>query len=505
MRLNRSAGILLHPTSFPGPYGIGGLGKSAYDFLDFLKKSGQCLWQILPLGPTSFGDSPYQSFSTFAGNHLLIDPDALIEQGLLEQEDIEKTDFDPLKVDYGQVTPYKNLLFKKAFTRFISQKKPLPDFVKFCRENRVWLDDYALFMALREYFIQERKDMDSALQMWPAWPADLAQRKKTELAFWKNELQESITFQKFMQYIFFEQWNKLKSYANKLGISIIGDLPIFVSMDSADVWAHPELFDLDEDGYPSRVAGVPPDYFSETGQLWGNPLYNWKRHKETGYEWWIERIRHTLKMTDILRIDHFRGLDEYWAIPAGEQTAINGKWLKGPGRSLLDAVRKKLGDLPFIAEDLGIITHRVEALRNKLELPGMKVLQFAFESGPDGGYLPHNYDSPNAVVYTGTHDNNTSWGWYHSASAEQQDFFRRYLNVTGEDVSWDMIRLAYSSIAAYAIVPLQDAMGLGSDFRMNTPGSAIGNWKFRYTEEMLTDTVAYGLNYLAKLYNRMPV
>jgi 4-alpha-glucanotransferase len=531
MKFKRSSGLLVHPTSFPSPFGIGDLGLGAYTFIDFLKESKQALWQILPLGPTSFGDSPYQSFSTFAGNTLLISPELLVKEGYLSEADLVNTpDFAPTKIDYATVSTYKAELYKKAYRTFkvSASKEQKIAYNKFCIDNISWLEDYSLFVALKEYFIEQRrteKDSNDYLAfkkthkkilsaniiddyyfggVWSTWPTDLLNRKPEVLDKWKKALSEHTRYYKFLQYEFFRQWALLKAYANEADIKIIGDIPIFVAYDSADTWANPELFYLDSKGFPTEVAGVPPDYFSTTGQLWGNPLYNWEVHKSNHYKWWINRIESSLSLVDIVRIDHFRGFDEYWAIPAGEKTAVNGTWKKGPGKSLFEAIAKELGDLPIIAEDLGIITDSVRSLRDELGFPGMKILQFAFsceDETRENAYLPHNL-TQNAIIYSGTHDNDTTQGWYKTSEDCDLDIVRRYMNISGENIAWDFIRLAYSTVCDIAIVPLQDVMKLGSEARMNTPGVPAGNWQWRYTTQMLKDEYAEGLSYLADLFGR---
>ncbi len=530
MILQRSFGILAHPTSFPSPYGIGDLGKGAYDFVDLLSESKATIWQVLPLGHTSFGDSPYQSFSTFAGNPLLISPDILLKENLLKQDDLKEIPCLELdSVDYGTVIKYKNTLYKKAYenSKTLFSKEQKDYFRKFCNKSSFWLEDYALFVALKNHFIEERRNTFESKEyleykklnekfisensikdnfygaVWNSWDEDIKNRTPAALKKWRYELIEEINYYKFIQYMFFKQWKRLKKNANKKNISIIGDIPIFVAMDSADVWSNPELYYLDLKGYPTKVAGVPPDYFSKTGQLWGNPLYNWEKHKQSGYDWWIKRISATLSCVDILRIDHFRGFDEYWAVPYGEKTAIKGKWEKGPGKDLFRVVEKALGELPIIAEDLGLITESVKKLRVSLQFPGMKILQFAFDD-PSNDYIPHNIDTTNTVIYTGTHDNDTTVGWYEKLDDKVKDYFRRYLNVSGEDPAWDLIRLALSSVAALAIIPIQDIMNLDSKSRMNTPGVAENNWKFRFTKDMFTEEMVKGLLYLATLFNRIP-
>lgn len=522
----RKCGILLHPTSLPGKYGIGDLGRSAYSFVDFLEKSGQSLWQILPLGHTGFGDSPYQSFSAFAGNPLMISPELLVEDGLLSDEDISSTPaFNDDKVDFGAVQSYKEGLFKKAHANFRSLEKGDKDYKSFCRKNAFWINDYALFMALKNYFIQKRKfeyetkEFKSYYRQtvkslgengakdcyygacWNSFPDEIKNREEEAIKKYTKLLSDDISYYKFIQYIFFKQWEELKAYANDKGISLIGDIPIFVAADSADTWAERELFHINAKGFPTEVAGVPPDYFSAEGQLWGNPLYNWAYHKKTDYQWWIKRVESVLKLVDIVRIDHFRAFESYWAIPYGSENAVKGKWKKGPQRELFDAIKNKLGSLDIIAEDLGDLNPEVGMLRDELGLPGMKILQFAFDNHGNA-YLPHNYTSDNFVVYTGTHDNDTTKGWYDSTNEQCRDYARRLMNISGSDISWDMIRLAISSCAKYCIIPLQDILCLGSEARMNTPGVASGNWQFRFRQGDLTDETADGLRYLCDLYNR---
>ena len=492
----RFSGILVHPTSFPSPYGIGDLGEGAYKFIDFLKEAGQSLWQCLPLGPTGYGDSPYQSFSSFAGQPLIISPDKLALMHLLTPKDLEDIpEWDEAAVDYGPAIIYKTALLKKAYGHFKASEDEAMHkaYSTFCRRNKSWLDNYALFMAL--------KDANGGVA-WLEWPdahkyTDAKARRALSRSF-----ADETGYYKFIQFIFFKQWNELKQYAHENGIRIIGDIPIFVSPDSADVWADQQLFQLNEKGYPLAVAGVPPDYFSATGQLWGNPLYDWEAHKASGYAWWIERIKNQLSLVDYLRIDHFRGFEAYWSVPYGRKTAQRGKWVKGPGADLFNAIQAALGnDLPIFAEDLGIITPEVEALRDAFHFPGMKVLQFAFDNVEENNFLPYMYPE-NCICYTGTHDNDTTVGWYMTASEASRDKVRRYMNCDGGMVARDFIRTAMGSVARYAIFPLQDALGLDSDSRMNTPGTAMGNWSWRYTEEMLTPGLAKDLNELTVLYGR---
>ena len=530
MNFQRSSGILLHPSSLPSKFGIGDFGPNAYKFVDFLEKSGQHLWQILPLGPTSFGDSPYQSFSTFAGNTLFISPEVLCQKGYLEERDVELAPiFSCKKTDYGNAIPFKRGLFEKAHRRF--QKKAFTAdqvaFQKFCEKNSFWLEDYALFASLKDYFIAERqeagfsneffafeektaKKLSKNLQkdyyfgaVWSTWPEELVNREYGALEKWKRKLTTAIDRYKFLQFEFFSQWEALKQYANEKNIKIIGDVPIFVAYDSADTWANPKNYYIDEKGFPTVVAGVPPDYFSETGQLWGNPLYRWEEQEKTGYKWWIDRIRCTLNMVDILRIDHFRGFESYWAVPFGDRDATKGEWRKGPAEKLFKAVEKELGNLPIIAEDLGIITDDVRELRKKLGFPGMRILHFAFNDDSKNDYLPHNYE-PNTVVYTGTHDNDTTIGWYTNGTEHEKDYVRRYMNISGDDIAWDMIRLAMSSSAVFAIFPIQDMLRLDGSHRMNIPSTSNSNWQFRFELSQLNEDDANGLRYLSELFNRIP-
>lgn len=493
----RYSGILLHPTSLPSPYGIGDMGQDAYDFVDFLEKAGQTLWQVLPLGPTGFGDSPYSSYSVFAGQTLLISPKKLVEQGLLAEEALENVpEFDEKQVNYGAVLTWKTEIFTKAFGAFkeSEDKELLEEYEAFLKQHSFWLEDYAFYMSVRA--ANENKG-------WLEWEKSLQKPTAKVRKEWEEKLADEIAYQKFTQFEFYKQWGELKAYANEKGISIVGDMPIFVSIDSSDVWANKGLFCLDSKGYPTEVAGVPPDYFSATGQLWGNPLYNWSAHKKQGYQWWINRIKTQFTMVDYLRIDHFRGFESYWAVPADEETAMNGKWKKGPGEELFNAIRKELGDeLPIFAEDLGIITPEVEALRDRFDFPGMKVLQFGFEAWTTDNFYPHNFKTTNCICYTGTHDNNTTLGWYNDAREETKDRVRRYLNCDGGNISWDFIRLAMSSIAKYAIFPMQDVLRLGSESRMNVPGLLGANWAWRFGKEELQEWHAVELKKMTQLFNR---
>ncbi|MBM7854149.1 4-alpha-glucanotransferase [Desulfohalotomaculum tongense] len=502
MEFARECGILLHPTSLPSKYGIGDLGEEAYSFVDFLKRSGQKLWQILPINPGGYGASPYQSPSAFAGNPVLISIDKLVSEGLLTPQDVQNIpSFDEQRVQYSRVISFKNQLLKKAFITFENQEKKL-DYIHFLKENSYWLENYALYMALKYKFNGAP---------WNRWDKAAAFRDKRAVGYYKEALQQEIEYQYFLQYKFFTQWLNLKNYANQNGIKIIGDLPIYVSYDSSDTWANPNLFQLDSLGNPEKVAGVPPDYFSETGQLWGNPIYNWEAMKSDDYKWWRERINNLLKLVDIIRIDHFRGFEAYWEVPAGEKTAVNGRWVKGPGHEFFSTVKKYMqgNELPVIAEDLGVITPEVEELKDQFNFPGMKVLQFAFESGDQKEFAPEYHDK-NSVVYTGTHDNDTILGWYKTIAVEKPEtlkIIKKYYHLhaeaaNSEDICWRFIETAYQSNANTAIIPLQDILCLGSEARMNTPGTAEGNWQWRYAKKMLTKKLEKKLAALASVYNR---
>lgn len=494
---HRYSGVLVHPTAFPSPYGIGDMGQSAYDFIDFLAAAGQHLWQVLPLVPSGNGNSPYQGFSVFAGQTLLISPDLLIKKKLLTLEDLQPIpDFEAERVDYERVTVYKTALFRKAYERFLhtADKNLLEEYEAFRETNRYWLEDYCLYMA--------GKDYHGGLP-WYEWKDSLRCPTPTDKETWRERLSSEIDYHRFIQFLFFGQWFELKAYANKKGIAIIGDIPIFPSPDSADVWGYKEMFCLDAEGHPTEVAGVPPDYFSATGQRWGNLLYDWDRHAEDGYRWWTERIRNQLDQVDYIRIDHFRGLEAYWAIPAEEETALNGCWKKGPGEALFRAMAQVLGDdLPIFAEDLGIITPEVEKLRDALGFPGMRVLQFGFDGPGESTFLPHQLDTRNCICYTGTHDNDTSRGWYEHTNEQNRDKIRRYMNTDASSVSWDFIRTCLGTIAKYAIFPVQDILGLGSEHRMNTPGTPTGNWEFRFRAGQLNEGMAAGLKRMTELYGR---
>ncbi|MCC6629167.1 MAG: 4-alpha-glucanotransferase [Chloroflexi bacterium] len=495
MQFSRASGILLHPTSLPGRFGIGDLGDAADHFLAFLEAAGQRLWQVMPLGPTGYGDSPYQSFSAFAGNPLLISLEALAADGLLTDADLASMPPLPAeRVDFGAVIPGKWRLLRQAATRFETVATPAQraDFERFRADASGWLDDFALYMALKEAH-------DGA--GWQDWQAPLRRREPAALAEALHRLAEPVRAQQVVQWLIARQWQRVRDAAHTRGIQIVGDIPIFVAADSADVWANPGLFHLDDAGRPTIVAGVPPDYFSATGQLWGNPLYHWDRLAADGYAWWVRRVRAALAQVDRLRIDHFRGFEAYWAVPAAEDTAIHGRWLPGPGAAFFSALRAGLGELPIIAEDLGLITPPVEALRDAFDLPGMAVLQFAFGTDAANTYLPHNHRR-NLVVYTGTHDNDTTTGWYAQQAEAVRDQVRRYLGQPGDDIAWDFIRLALASVADTVIVPLQDVLSLGSEARMNLPGDPSGNWSWRCDAQLLTGERAARLADLVAVYGR---
>jgi 4-alpha-glucanotransferase len=498
MKFNRSGGILLHPSSLPGRYGIGDLGPQAYRFVDWLASTGCKLWQVLPLGPTGYGDSPYQCFSAFAGNPYLISFEALIEDGLLSQDDFkEMPEFNAVLVNFGQLIPWKLDLLQKAFSRLSSASDDLLDeFERFGANNASWLDDYALFMSLKEA---------NGGGAWSGWNESLRKREDSAMDQARADHHDDILRHSFYQFLFFRQWNKLRSYANERNIRIIGDIPIFIAYDSADAWANPDLFFLDENSLPTVVAGVPPDYFSATGQLWGNPLYRWDAHKKSGYEWWLDRFRSVLNFVDVVRLDHFRGFAGYYEIPYGAPTAETGQWMTGPGKDFFATVSRELGasndgTLPIIAEDLGVITPDVVELREGFHLPGMKILQFGF-SGADNPFLPHHYPE-NCVAYTGTHDNDTAIGWFESAPHEERAFALRYLNSDGSDFAWDLIRSVWSSVAVYAVAPMQDVLSLGTKARMNYPSRLGGNWEWRMREQDINDALAERLREFNELYLR---
>lgn len=491
--MKRSSGILMHITSLPSPYGIGTFGKEAYEFVDFLVKAGQKYWQILPLGSTSFGDSPYQSFSAFAGNPYFIDLDFLSKEGLLQKKDYETLDFghNPESVDYEKIFKSKMKVLKVAYNN--AKNKYSKNTELFRENNKLWLEDYALYMAVKEKF---------QLKPWKFWDEDIKLRKESALNTYKRELKEEIEYWVFLQYLFYKQYEELKAYANSKGIKIIGDIPIYVAEDSADTWANSNIFLLDENKTPTVVAGCPPDAFSETGQLWGNPIYDWKALEEEDYQWWIERIDASRKIYDVIRIDHFRGFESYWQIPYGEETAVNGTWVKGPGIKLFNAIKKALGNVEIIAEDLGFLTEEVVNFRIESGYPGMKVLQFAFDSREESDYLPHNYEK-NCVVYTGTHDNYTVNGWFKNTNKPDVDYAVRYLNLNEkEGYNWGFIRGALSSVGSLAIAQMQDYLGLEDEGRMNIPSTLGGNWQWRVKKEALTEELAEKINKITKLYGR---
>lgn len=497
MKKDRKSGILMPVASLPGKFGIGTFGRESYEFVDMLELSGQSYWQILPLGPTSYGDSPYQSFSTFAGNPYFIDPDMLVDDGLLTKREVESycREKNNTSIDYGQIynTCYK--LLKKAFGRFDPNKEK--GYAPFCRANKFWLDDYALYMAVKNSF---------GGVSFIEWDEKIRKRDKKTLDIYKKKYADSIEFYRFLQYKFLVQWKALKKYANKKGIKIIGDIPIYVAFDSADTWANPQLFQFDESGYPVAVAGCPPDGFSATGQLWGNPLYDWEYHKKTGYKWWIRRIKHCYRLYDVVRVDHFRAFDAYYSIPYGDKTAEFGKWKKGPGYDLFKAVREEIGDVDMIAEDLGFLTDSVIRLVKRSGCPGMKVLQFAFDSRADSDYLPHNYVA-NTVVYTGTHDNDTTVGWFKTMKAADRRMAKRYLNrdsfTSDKDLAMSFIKLAMSSVSKLCIIPMQDYLALDTSARINTPSTVGGNWVWRMKSGAFTKKLAKEIKDITKLYARL--
>lgn len=497
MKFERASGVILHPSSLPGRYGIGDIGPQAYRWVDFLAGAGGSLWQVLPLGPTGYGDSPYQGFSAFAGNPYLISPEALLAEDLLHSDDlVDIPPFPAWQVEYGAVIPWKLGLLDRAFIRFQHYASPelVAELESFKEEQAHWLDDFALFMALKEAH---------GGAPWVTWEPGLRGRDPQAIAAARQEHQVAIQRQILRQFLFFHQWRKLRAYANQKGIRIIGDVPIFVAHDSADVWAHPELFFVGPDGNPTVVAGVPPDYFSPTGQLWGNPLYNWEVHAASGYAWWVDRLRTVLQFFDILRLDHFRGFAGYWEVPAGMETAEKGRWVTGPGADFFTRVSAALNEPPIIAEDLGEITPDVIALREQFDLPGMKILQFAFAGGPSDKFLPHNYPR-NCVAYTGTHDNDTALGWFWSASHVERDFAQRYLGRDSSNIVWEMMRAIWQSVAVFALAPMQDLLGYGSDTRMNFPGRSRGNWSWRMPPEALNDHLLGRLREYNYLYDRRP-
>ncbi len=509
MEFPRGSGILLHPTSLPSSWGIGDLGPEAYLFVDFLASAGQSWWQLLPLGPTGYGNSPYMCFSALAGNPLLISPEKLVEDGLLPRADLQtRPDLPQDRVFYRGAIEFKRTVLEKSFDVF---KAAPPDVHReglrtFRERNAAWLEDYALFMALKEAHRG---------QAWTKWEPDLVSRTPQALQEASHRMRERVEFHRYVQYLFFHQWTRLREYCHGKGVRIIGDLPIYIAHDSAEVWSNRGMFYLDERGSPTVVAGVPPDYFSATGQRWGNPIYKWEDRATSGYRWWIDRFRANLSLVDLLRLDHFRGFEAYWEIPAAETEAVNGRWVKGPGAGLFSALKSALGDLPVIAEDLGVITPEVEALRDEFALPGMKILQMAFGRDPKAhDYRPHHH-SKHCAVYTATHDHNTTVGWFMAEAGkettqsreeveQERAFALKYLGTEGREIQWDMIRLAMSSVATLAIFPLQDVLGLGSEARMNRPGTAKGNWEWRFQAGVLTHAIGDRLRELADLYDRVP-
>jgi 4-alpha-glucanotransferase len=503
----RQSGILLHPTSLPSKFGIGDLGDSAYRFIDFLVKGGQMLWQVLPLGQTGYGDSPYQCFSAFAGNIYLISPEKLVADGFLDKKDIaDPPPFSTGRVDFGEVIKYKTALLKKAFDNFrrTDDERLAQEFRGFCHENGFWLDDYSLFRAIK--FSQGQKS-------WQDWDENLKLRKPDALQKARAELDLEDFAEKFYQFAFYRQWRALKHYANQNNIKVIGDIPIFIALDSCDVWCNPSQFKLNEDGSPKVVAGVPPDYFSKTGQLWGNPIYNWELMRNQGFQWWVDRVRHTLKTVDIVRVDHFRGFAASWEVPGGDTTAERGQWVTVPGQDLFNTLKWVFGELPILAEDLGVITPDVEELRDSFGFPGMRILQFAWGGDSKNIDLPHNH-IPNSCVYTGTHDNDTTVGWFNSQPGKgsgrsakeikkEKDFCLKYLRADGTEIHWDFIRAVLGSVANTVIIPMQDLLGLGNDARMNLPASTAGNWQWRCAEKDFDPKIAGRLKDLVELYGRI--
>lgn len=491
----RECGVLLPVASLPSPYGIGSFSKEAYEFIDTLKEAGQHYWQILPLGPTSFGDSPYQSFSAFAGNPYFIDLDRLVEEGLLTQEECNEEDFgnNPRDIDYGKIFYNRFPLLKKAYERWLEKGHTAAEAKEALWEETV---DYCFYMAVKNHF--EGKS-------WEFWDENIRLREQKAMEQFQYELAAEIGFYAFLQMKFEEQWEALKSYANENGIRIIGDIPIYVAFDSADSWSHPEMFQFDEDNRPIAVAGCPPDGFSATGQLWGNPLYRWDYHRETGYEWWMRRMEYSFRMYDVVRVDHFRGFDEYYSIPAGSETAIHGTWEKGPGIGIFQKMKERFGRLDIIAEDLGFLTPSVLELVKNTGFPGMKVLEFAFDSREESDYLPHNYTT-NCVVYTGTHDNNTICGWYDVLNEGDKAFSVEYMGngyTPAGEIHWDFVRMALSSVARLAVIPVQDYLGLGVEARINEPSTLGKNWRWRMLADEFTSELAKKCRRMAKIYGRV--
>lgn len=497
MKLTRRSGILLHPTSLPGPYGSGDLGSEAYNFANWLSLARQSLWQMLPLCDIGAGNSPYMSPSAFGGNVLLISLEKCRDAGwLIGEELVPVPASEPHRIHFSAISHYRVDRLKLASERFfeLSDNTTRQSFLEFCTKNAYWLDNYALFKSINEVYKSEKSG-------WQSWPKGLAQREKKALSAFADGHIKDIRFWKFCQWCFHEQWSELHTYCQYRDIDIIGDMPIFVSLNSADVWANPELFELDENGFPAAVAGVPPDKFSDSGQHWGNPLYRWETHANTGYKWWIQRVKYMMTLFDTVRIDHFRGFEAYWAIPATAEKPSEGQWMPGPGDSFFDTLKKEFSSFSFIAEDLGVITPAVKELRKKYGLPGMRILQFAFDRNPHNPYLPHNY-KPDTVVYTGTHDNDTARGWWKNLPEWEKDFARRYLAVKGDWIQWDLIRSAWSSTATLALTPYQDVLGLGSEGRMNTPGESSGAWAWRFSWDQVQGWYSDYLAQMTEIYGR---
>ncbi len=493
----RQSGILLHLTSLPGPYGTGDLGETAYHFIDWLIAAGQSWWQMLPVGPPGMANSPYMSLSAFAGSPMLVDIGGLVRKGWLSAKDLSDVPAgDSHRVAYDRIIPWRASILRKAADAFFAGRgeQDTTGFDEFCGDHAAWLDDFALFKVLSDAY---------AGRPWSQWPAGIRSRTANELQKAREDHRHAIRTQQFVQWRFYEGWKSLRAYAASKGVSIMGDLPIFVAHNSSDVWSHQDLFFLDDKGDPTVVAGVPPDYFSVTGQRWGNPLYRWDVMKRSGYAWWKQRVRASLELFDLVRIDHFRGFEAFWEIPAAEKTAVHGRWVPGPGIPFFRALKRAIGELPIVAEDLGVITPSVVEMRDAFGLPGMKVLQFAFAGGPENGFLPHNH-TPNAVVYTGTHDNDTSVGWYADATEHERDFARRYFQTDGVEMNWTLIRAALQSVATLALVPMQDVLGLPGVHRMNTPGTTDGNWEWRFTWDMVHDHHAKRLYEMTAIAGRCP-
>ena len=506
MKFPRASGVLLHPTSLPGEFGIGDLGRHAFEFVDFLIETKQTYWQILPLGPTGYGDSPYSCFSAFAGNTLLISPEKLVEDGLLAREQLDsKPHFEAGRADFGGVYEWKNKIMPEVYGTFrgTTSVDLRGRFETFSQENESWLDDYAMYRAVK---------VAQGQRAWFEWDMPLKLREPGAIGLISETLYDEIQAEKFYQFIFFEQWSAVKEYANRGGLSIVGDVPIFIALDSADVWCNQDKFKLNDDGSPTVVSGVPPDYFSSTGQLWGNPIYDWDAMQGDGFAWWTSRIKHALKTVDVIRVDHFRGFAASWEVLGGDATAENGRWVDAPGHELFTALKNELGELPFWAEDLGVITPDVEQLRDSFGMAGMRILQYAFNGDAKNLALPHNYIN-NCVAYTGTHDNDTTVGWFHSRAgagstrgqseiSHEHDFCLAYLNTEGSEIHWDMIRSVWSSVADTAIAPMQDILGLGTEARMNLPASGSGNWYWRFREGDITSELIGRLKQMTEIYGR---